>query len=89
MTQRLDNEDAHSDTEEKRACVEQRHPVRLEALPRRLRGPQNTELSCEAPSAGFVSFNSLFGGAAPLQETDGRRSRHSTLRHPVRHRTVR
>jgi hypothetical protein len=23
-------------------------------------GPPNTELSCEAPNAGFVSFNSLF-----------------------------
>jgi hypothetical protein len=30
-------------------------------------GLPNTELSCEAPSQlGFVSFNSLFGGAAPI-----------------------
>ena len=28
--------------------------------------PSNTELSCEAPNAGFVSFNSLLGGVVDL-----------------------
>jgi hypothetical protein len=34
---------------------------RIRTVPLR-HGRSNTELSCEAPNAGFVSFNSLFCG---------------------------
>jgi hypothetical protein len=42
--------------------------VGVEAAPALIDKAANTELSCEAPNAGFVCFNFLFDDAVPPPE---------------------